>query len=80
MSKYMILGTDNSDVEAELALWLTSHSGITINRVHLPEREPPTLLTRFGGKNVPRVSIQVDYELSEVAEQVKASIDGRPIH
>jgi hypothetical protein len=31
-------------------------------RVSPPTPEAPTLLTRIGGRNVPRVSIEVEYE------------------
>ena len=73
MSEYKILGTDDCDAEEQLAFWLNEHGGIKINRVHFPMREPPTLLTRLGGKKAPRVSILIDYELSEVAEYEKPS-------
>jgi hypothetical protein len=68
MSEYMILGTDERDAEEQRDLWLKEHRGININRIHPLKREPPNLLIRFGGKNVPRVSILIDYELPEAAE------------
>jgi hypothetical protein len=71
MSEYMILGTDDHDAEKQRDLWLNEHLGIKINRVHSLKREPPNWLTRFGGKNVPRVSILIDYELLEAAEYRK---------
>lgn len=68
MSEYMILGKDDREVEEQRELWLKAHRGIRIIRVHPPKPEPPTLLTRFGGKHVPRVSILIDYEFPEAAE------------
>jgi hypothetical protein len=69
MSKFMILGTDERDVEEQLSLWLKDKRGIKINRVNPPQHERPTLLTRLGGKNVPHVSMLIDYELSEAVEK-----------
>ena len=62
MSKYIVLGTDERDAEKQRDLWLKEHPGIKINRVHRPKREPPNPLTRF------RVSILIDFALSEAAE------------
>lgn len=63
----MILGTDPDDVLTQRQIWLAEHPKINVIRSSTPKREPPTLLTRMGGK-VPRVSIVVDYELPEAAE------------
>lgn len=68
MREYMILGTDEGDAEEQRDLWLKAQRGININRVHAARRELPNLLTRFGGKKVPRVSITIEYELPEAAE------------
>jgi hypothetical protein len=46
--KHIILGRDRDDAEAKRDRWLSD--------------KPKTLLTRIGGWNVPRVSIEVDYE------------------
>jgi hypothetical protein len=74
MTEYIILGRDDCDAEEKLALWLKDHGGIEINRVHL-QHEPPAPLTPLGG-NVPRVSILIDYELSEVARLVSKPLSG----
>ena len=71
MSKYIVLGTDNCDAEKQRDLWLKEHRGIKINRVHPPKREPPNVLTRFGGRQSLRVSILIDYELPDAAEYEK---------
>jgi hypothetical protein len=60
--KYIILGRDRRDAEAKRDRWLSEHPKVTILEVHPPKAEPRTLLTRIGGWNVPRVSIEVDYE------------------
>jgi hypothetical protein len=58
----IILGTDRRDAEAQRDRWLFEHPEIKILRVHPPRLEPQTLLTRIGGRSVPRVSIEVEYE------------------
>jgi hypothetical protein len=68
MNEYMILGSDERDAEEQRDLWLKDHPDIKINRVHPPKREPPNLLTRVGGKRIPRVSILIDYELPGATE------------
>jgi len=49
-------------VEEQRDLWLSKNPAIKILRVHPPKREPQSWLTRLGVRNVPRVSITVDYE------------------
>jgi hypothetical protein len=60
--QHIILGRDRRDAEAQRDRWLAEHPDFKILRVHAPTQEPRTLLTRIGGHNVPRVSIQVEYE------------------
>ena len=62
MKQHMILGRDNDDAEAWRDRWLSENPSIKILRVHHPKPEPETWLTRLGGRNVPRVSITVEYE------------------
>jgi hypothetical protein len=62
MKQHMILGRDNDDAEAVRDQWLSENPSIKVLRVHQPKPEPETWLTRLGGRNVPRVSITVDYE------------------
>jgi hypothetical protein len=62
MKQHMILGRDNDDAEAWRDRWLSENPSIKIVRVHHPKPEPETWLTRLGGRNVPRVSITVEYE------------------
>jgi hypothetical protein len=59
--QYMILGKDTRDAEARRDTWLSEHPEIKILRLHPPQPEL-SLLTRFAGSNVPRVSIVVEYE------------------
>ncbi len=58
----MILGKDQKDAEARRDIWLSENSAIRILRVHGATQEPASWLTRLGGRNVPRVSIVVEYE------------------
>ncbi len=62
MKQHMILGIDYNDAEARRDQWLSENPSIKILRIHRPRREPETWLTRLGGRNVPRVSITVEYE------------------
>ena len=67
MKHHVILGRDRRDVEAQRDMWLTENPDIRVVRVHPPKPEPPTLLTRIGGRNVPRISVEFDYEISDEA-------------
>jgi hypothetical protein len=67
VKEHIILGTDKNDAERQRDLWLAQNPSITILRVHPPKREQH-LLARIGGRNVPRVSIAVDYEDAEMAQ------------
>jgi hypothetical protein len=59
-----ILGTDGQDAENQKDLWLSQNPTIKVIKIHRVKREPPTLLARIGAKDVPRVSIVVEYEES----------------
>jgi hypothetical protein len=61
VKQHIILGADRRDAEHHKDLWLARHPEVRIIKVHRPQREQ-SLLARFGGKRVPRVSITVDYE------------------
>ncbi len=63
MKQHMILGRDSRDVEARRDEWLSENPAIKVLRVHRPRREPESWLTLLGGRNIPRVSIMVDYEI-----------------
>lgn len=63
MKQHMILGKDRRDVEARRDEWLSGNPEIRVLRMHRPKREPESLLTRLGGRDVPRVSITVEYEV-----------------
>jgi hypothetical protein len=58
----IILGRDWQEAEAGRDLWLSAHPEIEILHEHPPRPEPRTLLARIGGRDVPRVSIEVEYE------------------
>jgi hypothetical protein len=59
---HMILGKDRSDAENLRDAWLSQNQTIRVLRVHGPKREAESLLTLIGGRNVPRVSITIEYE------------------
>jgi hypothetical protein len=67
MKEHIILGTDRRDAERLKDLWLAQHPAIKVLKVH-PSRLERHLLARIGGRNIPRVSITVDYEESELAQ------------
>ena len=68
MKEQIVLGSNKSDVETQLDRWLRENPAINVLRVHhQPRREPHTLLTRLGGRNVPRFSITVEYEEGDVS-------------
>lgn len=59
---HTILGKDSRDAEAQRDRWLSEHPEVRVLRLYPPRAEPQTLLTRIGGRGVPRVSIEVEYE------------------
>jgi hypothetical protein len=69
MQEHLILGIDDRDAEAQRDLWLSQNPAIKVIKIHGVKREPPNLLTRTGGKCVPRVSILVEYEASGAHSQ-----------
>jgi hypothetical protein len=74
MKQHLILGRDNDDAEACRDRWLSENPSIKILRVHHPRPEPETWLTRLGGRNVPRVSITVEYEELELEPGTCAAV------
>jgi hypothetical protein len=60
--RHIILAKNRRDAEALRDSWLMENQAITVLRVHRPEREPRILLSVIGGRDVPRVSITIDYE------------------
>ena len=67
VKEHLILGTDKRDAEQQRDLWLSENSSIRVIKIHRVKREPQTLLTLIGSKHVPRVSILVEYEETEVS-------------
>jgi hypothetical protein len=61
----LILGTDRWDAEKQVDLWLAQNPEIKVIRIHEVRREPSSLLTFIGGRNVPRVSVTVEYQTHE---------------
>jgi hypothetical protein len=64
LKEHLIFGADKRDAQRDL--WLSRNPAIKVIKIHSVKREPPTLLTRIGGKQVPRVSIVVEYEEPDV--------------
>ena len=59
---YLILGRDERDAEALRDEWLLENSAFRVLRVHHPKDEPRSLLMLIGGRDIPRVSITIEYE------------------
>lgn len=72
VKEHIFLGTDTRDAERQRDLWLAQHPSIRIIQMHPPKREQH-ILARIGGANVPRVSIALDYEEPEIAQNHKSS-------
>jgi hypothetical protein len=66
LKEHVILGTDRRHIEEQRELWLAKNPAVRVLRVHHVKREPESLLTRLGGKNIPRFSITLEYEEREV--------------
>ena len=64
MKQHMILGKNRRDVEARRDEWISENPHLTVVRVHRPKREPESWLTLLGGRDVPRVSLIVEYEVN----------------
>jgi hypothetical protein len=69
VKQHVILGIDSRDVEAQRDLWLLENPGVKVLRVHPLTREPQRLLARLGSRNLPRVSITVDYEDPDISTE-----------
>jgi len=67
VKEHLILGTDKRDAEQQRDLWLSENPSIRVIKIHRVRREPQTLLTLIGSKHVPRVSILLEYEETEVS-------------
>jgi hypothetical protein len=75
MKQHMILGKNRRDVEARRDEWISENPHVTVVRVHRPKREPESWLTLLGGRDVPRVSLIVEYEVN-TASEVNTPRDG----
>jgi hypothetical protein len=60
VQEHLILGVDERDLQIERSHWLTENPRIKVVEIII-RQEPPTLLTRIGGKCVPRLSMLVRY-------------------
>jgi hypothetical protein len=58
--RHIILGRDKGHLEAERDKWLSEHPHFELLREHPPQTEQ-SLLARFGGRNVPQMSIEIEY-------------------
>jgi hypothetical protein len=73
MKQHMILGKNLQDLEARRDEWISENPHITVVRVHPPKREPESWLTLLGGRDVPRVSLIVEYEVNTTSDGEKDS-------
>ena len=69
IKQHMILGKNRRDVEARRDEWISENPEIRVVRVHRPKREPESWLTLLGGRDVPRVSIIVEYEVNAAVNE-----------
>jgi hypothetical protein len=60
VQEHLILGVDERDLQIERSRWLTENSRIEVVETII-RQEPPTLLTRIGGKCVPRLAMLMRY-------------------
>jgi hypothetical protein len=59
--EHVILGIDTLDIQEQKDRWLAENPHISITETSDIEREPPSLLIRFGGRGVPRFSMLLRY-------------------
>lgn len=69
--RHIILGRDRKHAETERDRWLSKHPEFEILREFPPEPEQ-SLLARIGGRNVPQVSIEVEYSYRQTILRVSA--------
>jgi hypothetical protein len=58
--RHIILGRDRRHVETERDKWLAEHPEVELLSQYPPKAEH-SLLARIGGRDVPRISIEVEY-------------------
>jgi hypothetical protein len=61
LKEHVILGVDARDIHAQKDRWLAENPRIKVTETSGIKREPPSLLTRFGGKRIPRFSMLLRY-------------------
>ena len=69
--RHIIMGRDRRHVETERDRWLSEHPEIQLLRQSSPKPER-SLLARVGGRNVPRISIEVEYVYRQPLLRVSA--------
>jgi hypothetical protein len=77
VKEHIILGVNQADIDKQKDLWLSENPDIKVLKVHRIRRER-TLLSRLGGKNIPRFSIRVDYEEPDPTANFTADV-GRKV-
>jgi hypothetical protein len=60
VQEHLILGVDEHDLQIEKSRWLTETPCIKVVETII-QQEPPSLLVRIGGKDVPRLSMLLRY-------------------
>jgi hypothetical protein len=65
--KHIVLGRDAREAETARDKWLSEHHNVELLHEDPPRLEPATLLIRIGGRNVPKVSIEMEYRLRDAS-------------
>jgi hypothetical protein len=76
--EFLILGTDRQDAETHRDLWLSQNPSIQVVKVHEVKPAPLSLLMRIGSRDVPRVSILVEYLAPDENLRTAPAPDGSP--
>jgi hypothetical protein len=72
IQEFIILAANEQDLQAEKGHWLAKNSDMKIIETNVG-REPSSLLSRIGGKGVPRVSMLIRYEVVRAEAEVSMS-------
>jgi hypothetical protein len=65
LKEHIILGIDAFDIQVQKDQWLAENPHVKITEICDIQREPPSLLVRFGGRRVPRFSMHLRYQEHE---------------
>jgi hypothetical protein len=63
MPRHVLLGINENHLLSQRASWDAGNPGVKVVMASAPSRET-SLLARWGGKNVPRYSMEIEFELA----------------